>query len=80
MRHFEGGKLFSASDLVGFLGCHHATAQDIRQLSSPVGRAPDDPQTELLRQKGLEHERQYLEELRGNGLSIEIRSFPRTPS
>ena len=33
MRTFDNRRLYSASDLVNFLGCGHATALDVRQLT-----------------------------------------------
>ncbi len=70
MRTFESQRLYSASDLVNFLGCGHATALDVRQLTTPVEFPPEDGQTKLLQAKGLEHERAYLEQLRAQGLTI----------
>ncbi|HEX3365786.1 TM0106 family RecB-like putative nuclease [Phenylobacterium sp.] len=70
MRTFDNRRLYSASDLVNFLGCEHATMLDVGQLTSPVEFPPEDAQTQLLQAKGLEHERAYLERLRERGLSI----------
>lgn len=63
-------RLYSASDLVNFMGCMHATVLDIRQLDDPVELAPDDEQAKLLQEKGIEHELAYLERLRCEGLSV----------
>jgi len=52
--------LFSASDLVGFLECEHLTTLDLLNLESPLPAAPEDEQLELIQQKGLDHERAYL--------------------
>src|ERR1700677_2834705 len=70
MRIYQEARLYSASDLVNFLGCSFATAQDVRQLATPVEFPPEDAQTKLLQAKGLEHERAYLESLRAQGLNI----------
>ena len=70
MRTFDDRRLYSASDLVNFLGCEHATMLDVGQLTSPVEFPAEDAQTQLLQAKGLEHERAYLERLRERGLSI----------
>lgn len=70
MQRYDGKKLFSASDLVNFMGCTHATALDLRQLVEPVTFPPDDEQAKLLQQKGIEHEIAYLEQLRVQGLTI----------
>ncbi len=59
----------SASDLSQFLACHHRTALD---LAVAQGRraAPSwvDPALVLLQERGLEHERRYVDTLRGQGL------------
>jgi uncharacterized protein len=70
MREDKGVRLYSATDLVNFLGCQHSTVLDMRQLSDPVEFPPDVEQTVLLQEKGIEHEKAYLESLRAHGLSI----------
>jgi len=70
MRKVNGATLYSASDLVNFLGCAHATVLDLRQLIAPVALPPDDEQTVLLQEKGIAHERSYLDELRREGRDI----------
>src|SRR3546814_17417702 len=70
MQKRDEATLFSASDLVNFMGCTHATVLDIRQLDHPVEVGADDEQTQLLQEKGMEHERAYLERLRAEGRSI----------
>ena len=66
----HGTRLYSASDLVNFMGCVHATALDVGQLAAPVKFPEADAQTKLLQDKGIEHERAYLERLRAQGRSI----------
>lgn len=70
MRQVDGQKLFSASDLVNFLGCAHATTLDLRQLVEPVVLPSDDEQAVLLQEKGIQHEREYLARLRAEGRSV----------
>jgi uncharacterized protein len=70
MRVYRDKVIFSATDLVTFLGCRHATFLDRRQLDDPVPLGPDDPYLKLLQEKGHEHERAYLEKLRAQGLGI----------
>ncbi|MEJ7934462.1 TM0106 family RecB-like putative nuclease [Sphingobium sp. AN558] len=69
LRH-QGRTIFSASDLVNFMGCAHATLQDIRNLVSPASFPPDDESAVLLQQKGIEHEQAYLQRLRDEGRSV----------
>lgn len=61
----------SATDLVNFLGCKHLTELD-RSLFLGEISAPDfyDPAHELLKQKGLEHEKAYEQSLIKQGYSV----------
>ena len=69
--HIHGGTVtFSATDLVNFLGCQHATFLDRRNLDDPVPAGEGDPYVVLLQEKGLEHERRYLESLRREGRQV----------
>lgn len=70
MRNYSGQTIFSASDLVNFMGCAHATVLDIRNLVSPVTFAEDDENAVLLQEKGIEHERAYLQRLQDEGRSV----------
>lgn len=54
MRNVDGATLYSASDLINFLGCAHATVRDLRQLTAPVALPPDDEQAVLLQEKGID--------------------------
>jgi predicted RecB family nuclease len=58
---------FSATDLVTFLGCRHATYLDVRDLPSPTEAPADDAFLALLQAKGLAHERRHLHALRVAG-------------
>jgi uncharacterized protein len=64
--------IFSASDLVAFLGCRHATWLDRLKVTGQVQppQEPPDPYLALVQDKGNEHERKYLETLRGQHLTI----------
>lgn len=70
MRVDSGSRLYSASDLVNYMGCEHATLFDVRQLTEPVTLPPDDDYAVLLQQKGIEHETAYLESLRREGRHV----------
>src|SRR2546428_14123295 len=61
----------SASDLSQFLGCRHRTALDLA-VARGLRTAPAwvDPALVLLQQRGLEHERGYVETLRSQGLQV----------
>jgi uncharacterized protein len=70
MQRYGGGTLFSASDLVNFMGCMHATVLDLGRLDTPVAFAPDDEHTKLLQDMGIEHESAYLERLKAEGRTV----------
>jgi predicted RecB family nuclease len=61
----------SASDLSGFLSCIHLTALDLA-VAQGKRQPPSwiDPVLIVLRERGLDHERGYVDELRAQGLSI----------
>ena len=61
----------SASDLSGFLACRHRTGLDLAVVQGQ--RQPPswtDPVLALLQQRGLEHERNYADVLRADGLRV----------
>lgn len=66
----DGGHRFSATDLVNYLGCRHATYLDMRSLEEDLEKAEADETLRLLQRKGLEHEKAYLEQLRTEGRDI----------
>jgi predicted RecB family nuclease len=63
--------LFSPSDLTAYLACEHLTQLErrvaLRLLSKP---AVDNPEAELVKRKGEEHERAYLAALRDRGVTV----------
>ncbi len=61
----------SASDLVGYLNCHHLTHLDAQVASGALSK-PDvwDPSLEVLWERGAAHERAYVDHLRSLGLKI----------
>ncbi len=61
----------SASDLSYFLACRHRTALDLA-VARGLRAAPAwvDPALLLLQQRGLEHERRYVETLRSQGREV----------
>ena len=70
--HRSGARtILSPSDLVAHLGCEHATALERRvllgELEPPVRH---DPELEVLRRRGDQHERAELERFRAQGRTI----------
>lgn len=70
MLRYQGRTIFSASDLVNFMGCVHATTFDTINLTEPTAFPPDDDSAVLLQQKGIEHELAFLARLRGEGHTV----------
>ncbi len=61
----------SASDLANHLSCRHLTMQDLRLAKGEIAEPSwENPHTLVLQQRGLEHERAYVESLRSKGLTI----------
>lgn len=58
---------FSPSNLITFLGCHHAAFLDLHSDKKP---SDTDSASLLLQQKGLEHEKAYLNSLKKRGLQV----------
>src|SRR5258706_938925 len=61
---------FSPSDLNHFVECEHLTALDLLAVDGAGIERDKDPQAELVRQKGIEHERAWLDRLRGEGRTV----------
>ena len=62
--------LTSPSDLVTFLGCHHASFLDVKALSESMDKTEASTTAQLLARKGLEHEAAYLQQLKDEGKSV----------
>ncbi|HEY8198569.1 MAG TPA: TM0106 family RecB-like putative nuclease, partial [Candidatus Limnocylindrales bacterium] len=80
-RHSDGSVVVSATDLVGFLECDHLATLELGKVQGlwdkPHHRK--DPELELLRERGIEHERRFLERRRAAGQTIiDLRSEPTT--
>ena len=62
----------TASNLADHLACKHLTGLDQRVRRGDL-EAPhwQDPALELLKQRGIAHERAYVEHLRASGLEVD---------
>jgi len=68
MRVFGGNILFSATDLMRFMGCAHATALDLLRLRGEGPEPGEDSEdTALLQKLGDAHEAAHLERLKSSG-------------
>jgi len=70
MQNRGSGRLYAATDLVNFLECEHLTSLDLQNLETPLPRAEVDESTQLIQQKGYEHEGAYVQHLRDQGLHV----------
>ncbi|HEY7738847.1 MAG TPA: TM0106 family RecB-like putative nuclease [Candidatus Limnocylindria bacterium] len=71
MQLIDGQPVYSATDLVGYLECEHLTALERAALVGLVDRPHlNDPELDVLRRRGEQHERQYLAELEADGRRV----------
>lgn len=71
MRLIEGALRLSASDLMRFKGCRHATTLDLRLIEiGDLKPGGDSAEAELLQKQGDEHELAFLEKLKADGRSV----------
>ena len=71
MRNLNGSILLSATDLMRFMGCAHATTLDLMRLrgEGPEPRA-DSEDAALLQKRGDAHEVAHLNRLKSSGRSV----------
>jgi predicted RecB family nuclease len=61
----------SPTDLANFLACRHKTELDLLAARGRIARPTwEDPLVDVLRERGLEHERAYIDGLRASGLRV----------
>ena len=71
MRIIDGEIRLSASDLMRFKGCRHATTLDLRHMEiGDLEPAADGDEAELLQKQGDDHELAFLGTLKAEGRSI----------
>jgi predicted RecB family nuclease len=73
MQLIDGSPVYSATDLVGFLACEHLTQLE-RAVLAGLAERPNlpDPELDVLRKRGEEHERRYLADLAADGRSVVV--------
>jgi predicted RecB family nuclease len=70
-KHADGTIVVSASDLVGFLACDHLATLELGRIAGRWDKPfREDPELELMQERGYAHEAAYLERLRADGRSI----------
>jgi predicted RecB family nuclease len=71
MDRIDQNLVVSPTDLVGHLACGHLTALDLEALTGDRPKPKrDDPELEVLRRRGLEHETAYRSDLAAEGLDV----------
>lgn len=71
MRKIDGTLRLSASDLMRFKGCRHATTLDLRLIEvGDIQPGEDGAEAELLQREGDRHENAFLEELVQSGREV----------
>jgi uncharacterized protein len=65
MQHTDSGIVFSATDVARFLGCRHRTGLDLGAALGEIERQyRSNKLLDVLKQRGLEHEKAYIASLR----------------
>ena len=71
MERIDGRPVYSATDLVAFLACEHLTQLERGAMAGLVERPiRDDPELDVIRKRGFEHEARFLDELRAQGRTV----------
>jgi hypothetical protein len=71
MKDLQGTVTLSATDLANHLSCRHLTTVELRLAKGEIAEPTwENPHLRVLQQRGLEHEKAYVEWLRAQGLSI----------
>ena len=71
MQELDGTLVASATDLVGFLECDHLiTLEQLRVAGKIEKPVRDDPELDLIRRRGFDHEQAYLRRLRDEGRTV----------
>ncbi|MEA2518192.1 MAG: hypothetical protein QOF49_272 [Chloroflexota bacterium] len=74
MQTIDGQPVFAATDLVADLACEHLTQLERASLAGLVKRPMrDDPELDVIRKRGFQHEKRYLADLAAAGrTTVEI--------
>ncbi|HEU4918639.1 MAG TPA: TM0106 family RecB-like putative nuclease [Candidatus Limnocylindrales bacterium] len=68
MQTIDGRPVYAATDLVAYLACEHLTQLERAALAGLVHRPMrDDPELDIIRKRGFEHEKRFLADLQRNG-------------
>ncbi len=68
MDRIDGKPVYSATDLVAYLACEHLTQLERAAMAGLVERPiRNDPELDVIRKRGFEHEARFLADLRAEG-------------
>ncbi len=71
MKNLQGTFALSATDLANHLSCRHLTSLDLRHAKGKIADPSwENPHLRVLQERGLAHEKAYIEHLRAAGLSV----------
>jgi uncharacterized protein len=67
----DGRPVYAATDLVAYLACEHLTQLERAALAGLVPRPMrDDPELDIIRKRGFQHEQRYLADLAADGRTV----------
>jgi predicted RecB family nuclease len=68
----DGRPVYAATDLVAYLACEHLTQLERASLAGLVARPMrDDPELDIIRRRGFQHEQRYLADLVAEGRTVQ---------
>jgi uncharacterized protein len=71
MKLRQGTLTVSATDLANHLSCRHLTTLDLQLAKGEIAEPTwENPHLRVLQQRGLEHEKAYIESLRSKGIAV----------
>src|SRR5579862_3616315 len=82
MNILDGSLVTSPTDISQFLECEHLTQLELRAARGEIARPMvDDPEADVIRRRGMQHERRYLDRLKAEGHQVvEISSCGSDPA
>ncbi|MFL5675171.1 MAG: TM0106 family RecB-like putative nuclease, partial [Chloroflexota bacterium] len=71
MDRIDGKPVYSATDLVAYLACEHLTQLELAAQAGLVARPMrEDPELEIIRKRGYQHEARFLADLEADGRTV----------
>ena len=71
MQLIDGRPVYAATDLVGYLACEHLTQLERAAMAGLTLRPErNDPELDIIRKRGFEHEQRFLAQLRAEGKTV----------